>query len=246
MSITMDTVISSTQTLYDNNQKLVLIFDKNQKSYELLAWHSCQTSNQQLIILIKENNNENGWLGTLTTILKENQVLIWKNHLNHHQYQLYLSEKEDSLITHFEIQDTPNLLLILYTSSSYIILNSSFLSSQIQPINNHFITLKEINGIIYYLSDVFYTNSSNELLVFILNQSNHYELHHIYLKEKNLFENHEEIQFEHCCCLNNNSKFISCSHFLSFINISCEIEQDNQTNIHLIDLDNNRFVHWTN
>jgi hypothetical protein len=253
MSILTDTVISSTQTTYDNHE-LVLIFDENQTSYQLLAWHYCQISpevDQQLIILIKETKNENGWLGTLITRITEEKFLTWKNHLNHRQYQLRLSEHENSIITHFEIQSS----LILYSSSNYRTINNIFSSSssQFQFINNHFITLKETTGLIFYLSDILSTNISNELLVFILDQSNHYELHHIFLNEKILFEDNEQISFEHCCCLNNEnkplkSKLISCSHFLSFINMSCEIEQDNQinkTNLHLIDLDNH-CVHWTN
>jgi len=117
-------------------------------------------------------------------------------------------------------------------------------SYQNLPINNHFITLKETNGIIYYLSDMLDCLSSNELLVFTVNQSNYYQLHHTILNEKNLFENNQEIEVEHCCCLDNENKplqtkFTSCSHFLSFINMSCEIEQENdinKTNIHFINL----------
>jgi len=121
----------------------------------------------------------------------------------------------------------------------------SYSSYQNLPITNHFITLKEKNGIIYYLSDILYSLSSNELVVFIFDQYNHYQLHHIILNEKNFFENNQQIEVEHCCCLNNEnksikSKFISCSHFLSFINMSCEIEQENdinKTNLHFINLD---------
>jgi len=92
-----------------------------------------------------------------------------------------------------------------------------------------------------------YSLSSNELLVFIVNQYNHYQLHHIIFNEKLLFENNEQIEVEHCCCCLNDenkpmkSKFISSSHFLSFINMSCEIEQENginKTNLYFVDLDN--------
>jgi hypothetical protein len=236
-----DNIISSTQYIYDYKQSII-VFDENQFSYQILAWHSCcsisSEFNRQLIILIKENKTENNWLGTLTTRI-ENKILLWKNNLNQRQYQLYLSEQTDSIITHFEIQELSKdsldiKSLILYTSSSYIILNN-ISCYQNPPINNHFITLKENNGIIYYLSDIL---DSNELLVFIFDQYNHYQLHHVILNENN-----QEIEFEHCCCcyLNNEnkflkSKFISCSHFLSFINMSCEIEQENdinKTNIHL-------------
>ena len=100
-----DTTISSTQTIcHNNDKKLVLVFDENQHCYQLLAWHHCQISSnykQQLIILVKESN----WLGTLITT-RENQSLIWNNYLNHRQHQLRLSEQIDSIITHFEIQET--------------------------------------------------------------------------------------------------------------------------------------------
>ena len=108
------------------NTDTILIFDENHKNYQLLSWHYCQNSTEQLIILIKENDN--GWLGSLISIFDENKILIWKNHLNHRQYQLYLSEQEDSIITHFEILQDHSL--ILYTSlSSLIITNNSFFIS---------------------------------------------------------------------------------------------------------------------
>jgi hypothetical protein len=98
--------------------------------------------------------------------------------------------------------------------------------------------------------------NSNELLVFILDQYNHYQLHHILLNDQLLFDNDNttgQVDVEHCCCLDNENKhikikLISCSHFLSFINMSCETEQENETNktnLHLIDLDNH-LVHWPN
>jgi hypothetical protein len=111
MSIMTDTIISATQTIYDKDdydyKQLILVFDENQTSYQILAWHSCQISfefDRQLIILVKENKNENNWLGTLTTT-RENTSLIWKNNLNHRQHQLHLSEQANSIITHFEIQE---------------------------------------------------------------------------------------------------------------------------------------------
>ncbi len=118
MSINTDTVISTTQTTYDQNndhddKQTVVVFDENQHSYQLLAWHCCQMSsksNRQLTILVKENKNENGWLGTLTTTI-ENQSLIWKNDLNHRQHQLRLSEQDDSIIIHFKIQKTIDSLV---------------------------------------------------------------------------------------------------------------------------------------
>lgn len=113
MSIMTDTVISSTQTIYDESKKLILVFDENQSNYQILAWHSCQISSEfdrQLIILVKENQDGSSWLGTLT-VTRENELLIWRNNLNHRQHQLFLSKQADSIITHFEIQEV--LLLSL-------------------------------------------------------------------------------------------------------------------------------------
>lgn len=102
-----------TDTIYEKNdedyKQIILVFDENQSCYQILAWHSCEISsefNRQLTILIKENN----WLGTLTTTIttNENNLLIWKNHLNQRQHQLYLSEQTDSIITHFEINEVIN------------------------------------------------------------------------------------------------------------------------------------------
>ncbi|CAF3426388.1 unnamed protein product [Rotaria socialis] len=265
MSILTATVISSTQTTYDihdkDSKQIIILFDENQQSYEFIAWHSCQLSPksyQKLIILVKENKNENSWLGTLIANTNEKQSLIWKNHLYHRQHQLQLSKQTDSIITHFAIEETidsrsssPTLSLILYTSSNYIILNNNIflsLSYKNLPINNHFITLKEQTGSIYYLSDMLYSLSKNELLVFKLDQNYHYRLHHIILNEKFSLENNEQVDVEHCCCCLNSenealkTKFISSSHFLSFINMSCEIEEEqeeNKTNMHLINVDNN-------
>jgi hypothetical protein len=108
MSITTDTVISATQTLYDKNddddsQEIIVVFDENQSSYQILAWHSCQISSdidRSLTILVRENS----WLGTLTSTM-ENKSLRWKNNLNSRQCQLKLSEQTESIITHFEIQE---------------------------------------------------------------------------------------------------------------------------------------------
>lgn len=124
-----------------------------------------------------------------------------------------------------------------------------FLSSSYKNllINNHLITLKEHNGIIYYLSDMLYSLSMNELLVFNFDQYQHYDLHHIKLNENFLCENNEQIETIHCCCCfddeNQSVKatLISCSHALSFVNMSCEIEEENainKTTAHLINLDN--------
>jgi hypothetical protein len=113
MSTAIDTVKSATQTIYDKNedsQQIILIFDENQSSYQILSWHSCPISSnldRSLIILVRENKQENSWLGTLTTTM-ENKSLIWKNNLNHRQYHLHLSEQTDSIITHFEIQEVNN------------------------------------------------------------------------------------------------------------------------------------------
>ncbi|CAF0775715.1 unnamed protein product [Adineta steineri] len=132
MSISTDTVISSTQTTYDRNndqdyKQIILFFDENQHSYQLLAWHCCQFTSkttQQLIILVKENKNENPWLGTLITTMENNQLLIWKNNLNHRQHQLYLSEQIDSLITHFKIQKTIDSIVISAYAAKPLLLGS--------------------------------------------------------------------------------------------------------------------------
>jgi hypothetical protein len=113
MSIITDTVISSTQTAYinddDDYKQIGLLFDENQHTYQLLAWHSCQISPKsvrQLTILVKENQNENGWVGTLTTTTSiDDKLLVWKNTLNYRQHQLRLSEETDSVIIHFDIQE---------------------------------------------------------------------------------------------------------------------------------------------
>lgn len=117
MSIMTDTIISSTQTSCDNNaddyKQIVVVFDENQYSYEVLAWHSCPISSeldQQLILLVRESKKGDSWLGTLTTT-KENQLLLWKNHLHNRQHQLYLSKHRDSLITHFRIQETSDSIV---------------------------------------------------------------------------------------------------------------------------------------
>lgn len=115
MSIVTETVISSTQTAYDTNiedhKQIITVFDENEHSYELLAWHSCPNSSnfhQRLIILVKGNTNESSWLGTLTattTTELKSQTLTWKNHLYQRQHQLRLSKDSDSIIIHFEIQE---------------------------------------------------------------------------------------------------------------------------------------------
>lgn len=88
---------------------------------------------------------------------------------------------------------------------------------------------------------------TNDLVVFSLDQLNHYQLHHLLLNEQNLsMNNDQQIEVEHCCCCLENaqgrwrSKLISCSHLLSFINMSCETEEEkdvNNDNMHFIDLD---------
>ncbi|CAF2498928.1 unnamed protein product [Rotaria sp. Silwood2] len=127
MSIMTDTVISTTQTTYDiydhDNKQLLIVFDEDQHSYQFLAWHSCHISSEydrQLIILVKENKNENSWLGTLTTAI-ENKPLIWKNHLYHRQHQLHLSDQTDSIITHFKIQETIDTVVRFNNLSSYAV-----------------------------------------------------------------------------------------------------------------------------
>ncbi|UJR28287.1 hypothetical protein I4U23_009535 [Adineta vaga] len=119
ISMIPDAVISSTQTLSsqdDNYQQSIVIFDENQQKYQILTWHYCQISSKNdryLIVLVKENENENAWFGTLTTKLMEDQVIIWKNSLHHCQHQLYLSEKIEDRITHFEIQETFDSILCI-------------------------------------------------------------------------------------------------------------------------------------
>jgi len=110
----------------------------------------------------------------------------------------------------------------------------SNLSYQLSTINTHFITLKEVNGMIYYLADMLFSFVSNELIVFCLDITSKYELHHIIVNEQNLFDDNQQIEVEHCCCYSNEdnqrlkSQFVSCSHFLSFINMSCEIDDEYQ------------------
>ena len=66
------------------------------------------------------------------------------------------------------------------------------------------------------------------------------------MNDENALENNQQIEVEHCCnCFDKDSKpmktkLISCSHFLSFINLSCEIEDENQSNksnIRFVNLD---------
>lgn len=101
---------------------------------------------------------------------------------------------------------------------------------------------------IYYLCDIVHVFSSSDLFVFVIDQNNYYHLHHIMFNEKDLVENNEYIEIKHCCCCygvteenkSMHSKLISCSHSLSFINMSCEIEQENKmntTNMYLVNLD---------
>lgn len=244
----------SCQTLEKIDESLT-IFDENQTKYQIFAWHCCSiesNSYRQLTILVKETN----WLGTLTTKLTdENTKLIWKNNLNHRQHEFYLTEQTDSLITHFEIDevksiDQSNRYLIFYTSTSSVLLESklslSNLSYQLSSINTHFITLKEINGMIYYLADMLYSFLSNEFILFFLDKSSQYQLHHIIINENNIFDNNQQIEVEHCCCYSNEdhqrlkSQFVSCSHFLSFVNMSCEIDDDihdDQSQLQFINLD---------
>ena len=112
-----DRMISFTQTTderIDDDKQIMLIFDHHQSSYQLLAWHCCQSCSDgilsSLTILVKEVSHDQGWIGTLT-ISVENDIVIWINHLNHRRYQLYLSEQLDSIITQFEIQETTDSLV---------------------------------------------------------------------------------------------------------------------------------------
>ncbi len=111
MSLATDTIITSTQTIEEKDEKqYAFLFDENERSYQIFAWHCCQIASeldQQLIILVKEDQ----WLGTLTTTI-ENQSLVWKNTLNHRQHQLRLSEEDNSIITHFQIQEVIDRLFI--------------------------------------------------------------------------------------------------------------------------------------
>ena len=103
-------IITNEQTLseQENYKQLFVIFDENQQSYQILAWHYCPVTSQReghLILLVKENRN--AWIGTLTTCTMErDQTLLWSNYLNQCQRQLYLSVESNDLITHFEIRET--------------------------------------------------------------------------------------------------------------------------------------------
>ena len=110
MSKQSDTLIAgkhSMQSNIDQTRELLCVFDENHSSYQIFAWHCCAIStelDQFLIILVKENNKDSSWFGTLTTTMK-NKSLTWKNNLHHRQHQLRLSEQADSTLTHFEIQE---------------------------------------------------------------------------------------------------------------------------------------------
>src|SRR5689334_4383192 len=120
MSMRSDTLISATHSIHNNNndeeaREFISIFDENHSSYRIFAWHCCATSSELdrlLIILVKENNKEHTWFGTLTTTMK-NKSLTWKNNLHHRQHQLRISEQADSTITHFEIQEV-SISLVIY------------------------------------------------------------------------------------------------------------------------------------
>ncbi|CAF0924091.1 unnamed protein product [Adineta ricciae] len=251
-------IITNEQTLseQENYKQLFVISDENQQSYQILAWHYCPFTSQcegHLILLVKENRN--AWIGTLTTsAVKGDRTLLWNNYLIQRQHQLYLSAESNDLITHFEIRDTSSVdavqSLVFYTSSSYVASNNIRVD-QNPLINDHFITLKETDGVIYYLCDILQTSSSNEFIVFNLNQQNLYQVHHIRFNSEVSFENNDDIEVKHCCCCYNGnneskiSKLISSSHFLSLINMSCEIEEENRitrTNLHFVDL-SNHFIH---
>ena len=105
-------MISSTQT--NDNEQIQLIFDHHQSSYQLLAWHCCQSFNEEnqstLTILIQQTGEDQRWIGTLTMSV-ENDIVMWINQLNHRRYQLYLSTRIDSLITHFRIEEKHDSLV---------------------------------------------------------------------------------------------------------------------------------------
>lgn len=106
-------MISSTQTNDDKQMKL--IFDHHQSSYQLLAWHCCQSLTKEnqstLTILIKQISDDQRSIGTLTMSV-ENDIVMWINQLNHRRYQLFLSTQSDSIITHFRIEENNNVTLV--------------------------------------------------------------------------------------------------------------------------------------
>jgi hypothetical protein len=106
MSLMSDRRLCSTQTV-DDQQQMTILYDHDRCSYQLLTWHYCQASLERhepsLTVLVRETSHVHGWIGTLTTKI-DNQGLTWINNLDHRQYQLYLTEQIDSIVTHFEIQ----------------------------------------------------------------------------------------------------------------------------------------------
>jgi hypothetical protein len=112
MSLLTDVVISSTQTadmMIHEEEQIVLMFDEHRCSYQLLAWHFCQRrsdgTDRSLTILVRENSAGNAWIGTLTTLI-DDQGLLWINNLDHRRHRLRSSEHSDSIISHFEIEET--------------------------------------------------------------------------------------------------------------------------------------------
>lgn len=113
MSMRSDTTIAE-------RNEFLCVFDENHSSYQIFAWHSCAMEvDRFLIILVRDNNKDNSWFGTLTATTK-NKSLTWKNNLHHRQHQLRLSQQADSIITHFEIQEVLTSSMILQISSLHV------------------------------------------------------------------------------------------------------------------------------
>lgn len=99
-----------------------------------------------------------------------------------------------------------------------------------------FITLQDIDNTIFYLTDVIYSLVSPTFIVFVLNSAEEYSLHHLILHETDVRIDDErltdqEIVCEHCCCSvttneRRKTRLISCSQFLSLIQMTCEIDSE--------------------
>ena len=125
------------------------------------------------------------------------------------------------------------------------------------------ITLRENDDTIYYLSDVLCSFGHEIFVVFHLNASDQYQLHHIIINEGyNVMKNDqmtEQIDGEHCCCCGDvdprqdrhaqsiQIQFISCSQFLSLIQMSCEIDDETNidtSNLHIVAVNHRRHIYW--
>lgn len=123
MSLLTDRVISSTQTadtMIHEEEQIVLVFDEHRCSYQLLAWYCChrepEGTGRSLTVLVRENRSGNAWIGTLTTLI-DDQGLLWINNLDHRHYRLRSSEHGDSIISHFEVEESIDARVSVWTMS---------------------------------------------------------------------------------------------------------------------------------